>query len=62
MLQCLIRRWPAQTPISVKAAAYAWRHFVELMEALPAEEAAPLWQVTRAQAASKLDADAAVAC
>jgi hypothetical protein len=42
MLQRLIRRWPAQTPISVRAAAYAWRHFVELMEALPAEAAQPI--------------------
>jgi hypothetical protein len=56
------RRWPAQTPISVKAATHALRHFVGLMETLPAEQAAPLWQVTRAQAASKLDADPAVAC
>jgi hypothetical protein len=28
----------------VDSRAYAWRHFVELMEALPADQAAPLWQ------------------
>jgi hypothetical protein len=26
------------------------RHFVELMEALPADQAAPLWQTVQAQA------------
>jgi hypothetical protein len=46
----LVRRWSAQTPISVKAAAYAWRHFVTLMEALPADQAAPLWQMAQAKA------------
>jgi hypothetical protein len=55
MLQRLIRRWPAQTPISVKAAAYAWRHFVELMEALPADQAVPLWQTAQAQATNALE-------
>jgi hypothetical protein len=46
----LARRWPDQTPISVKVAASAWRHFVGLMEALPADQAAPPWQAVQAQA------------
>jgi hypothetical protein len=49
------RRWPAQTPISVKAAAAVWRHFVQLMEALPADQAAPLWQVAQAHAMKALE-------
>jgi hypothetical protein len=36
------------------AAAYAWRHLIELMEALPADQAAPLWQTAQAQAVNAL--------
>jgi hypothetical protein len=43
------------TQISVKAAAYAWRHFAELMEALPADQAVPLWQTAQAQATNALE-------
>jgi hypothetical protein len=32
-----------------------WRHFVELMEALPADQAAPLWQAVQAQAMRALE-------
>jgi hypothetical protein len=38
-----------ENPGAIKTAAYAWRHFVELM-AFPADQAAQLWQVVRAQA------------
>jgi hypothetical protein len=42
-------------PISVKAASYAWRHFVGLIEGLPADHAAPLWQAAQAQATKALE-------
>jgi hypothetical protein len=44
------QRQAERTEDAVKAAAYAWWHFVELMEALPADQAASLWQAMQAQA------------
>ena len=38
----------------VKAAGAAWRRFVTLMEMLPADQAAPLWQQAQAQANAAL--------
>jgi hypothetical protein len=55
--QSIVKRWRKETQPhaqqvqdGIKAAAYAWRHFVELMEPLPADQAAPLWQAAYMQA------------
>lgn len=53
------RRWKAslahgeaKCPQDLKReAAAAWRRFVACMEALPPDQAAPLWQAVQAQAA-----------
>jgi DNA-directed RNA polymerase specialized sigma24 family protein len=37
-----------------RAAAIAWRRFVSCVEALPPDQAAPLWQAVHAQAAIQL--------
>jgi hypothetical protein len=52
------RRWKAslahdnsKSPQDLKRnAAAAWRRFVNCVEALPAEQAVPLWQMVQAQA------------
>ena len=56
-----VRRWRAATRDQgahaddrVKAAAAAWRRFVSLMEALPPDQAAPLWRDVQRQAAAHL--------
>src|SRR5450759_3602226 len=50
-----VRRWRAKNKTesddAAKAAA-AWRRFVACMEALPPDQAAPLWQAAQAQAAA----------
>jgi hypothetical protein len=40
---------------SLKAAAHAWRHFFGLVETLPPDQAAPLWQTAQAQAMKALE-------
>jgi hypothetical protein len=39
-----------------------WRRFVALMEALPAEQAAPLWQAAQAQMMKALSARRIYVC
>jgi hypothetical protein len=51
-----LRRWRAaqesKRATDVSKAAAAWRRFVACMEALPPDQAAPLWQAAQAQAAA----------
>jgi hypothetical protein len=55
---CVTRRWKAslthgngKCPQDLKRdAMVAWRKFVACLEALPADQAAPLWQTVQAQA------------
>ncbi len=56
-----VRRWRAATSSNGKCpgdlrreAAAAWRRFVACVEALPPEQAAPLWQAAQAQAAAAM--------
>jgi hypothetical protein len=60
--QSVVKRWqrataqplakPADDP--AQAAAAAWRRFVASVEALPPDQAAPLWQTIQAEAAANL--------
>jgi hypothetical protein len=55
------RRWrasltPKADPDALAKAKAAWRKFVALVELLPPDRAAPLWQAAQAQAAVALDA------
>ena len=54
-----VRRWRAATtpkvePDARKAAEAAWSRFVSCMQALPPDQAAPLWQAVQAQALRSL--------
>jgi hypothetical protein len=49
-----IRPHPPLSAIGVTADIAAWRRFVTLIEALPPDQAAPLWREARAQAAEFL--------
>ena len=61
-----VRRWRKATAQNktkcpedaAKAAAAAWRRFVACVEALPRDQAAPLWRAVQAQAAVAIDSNA----
>lgn len=55
-----VRRWRAATAQpktspedALKAAAAAWRRFVACVEALPADQAQPLWRAAQAETAAR---------
>ena len=56
-----VRRWRRETgqdkpkPDALAKAEEAWRRFVSCVEALPVDQAAPLWQAAQAQAAAFLE-------
>jgi hypothetical protein len=59
-----VRRWraamvhgEAKCPTDLKRdARVAWRKFVSCVEALPADQASPLWQLAHDQASARLAA------
>lgn len=64
--QSVVKRWQCATAQpktnpgdnAAMAAAAAWRRFVACVEALPPDQAAPLWQAAQAQAGAFLGYDA----